>query len=50
MRNNEKIKRAILFAQEAHAGQTYSDVYSYIRHLEMVYEVLVRFGLMMKLF
>ena len=44
MRDNDEIKKAILFAQDAHEGQTYSDVYSYIRHLEMVYEVLVRFG------
>ena len=44
MRDNEIIKRAIEFARKAHDGQTYSDVYSYIRHLEMVYEVLVRFG------
>ena len=44
MRDNEEIKKAIEFARDKHKGQTYSDVYSYIRHLEMVYEVLVRFG------
>ena len=44
MRDNEIIKRAIEFARKFHEGQTYSDVYSYVRHLEMVYDVLVRFG------
>lgn len=44
MRNNENVKKAIQFASKAHEGQTYSDVYSYVRHLEMVYEVLVEFG------
>ncbi len=43
MRNNQLIKKAIEFARVAHEGQTYSDVYSYIRHLEMVYDVLVKF-------
>lgn len=36
--------KAIKFAMEAHGDQKYSEVYSYVRHLEVVYEVLQEFG------
>ena len=44
MRDNEIIKKAIEYARKFHEGQMYSDVYGYVRHLEMVYDVLIRFG------
>jgi len=42
--NKKFLEKAIHFARDAHVGQTYSEVYSYVRHLEHVYEVLIRFG------
>jgi (p)ppGpp synthase/HD superfamily hydrolase len=40
---HEQIKKAMTFAQQKHAAQSY-DQYPYFKHLEDVYKVLLRFG------
>jgi len=42
--NNTPLKLAREFALKVHASQTYSTTHPYYKHLEDVYEVLIRFG------
>lgn len=44
MVREKKRRDAIDFARKAHKDQTYSDVYSYVRHLEAVHEILIEVG------
>jgi guanosine-3',5'-bis(diphosphate) 3'-pyrophosphohydrolase len=39
-----RIKKAMAFAQKAHAAQSYGVIYPYTKHLEDVYKVLLKFG------
>lgn len=41
---HEKIKQAREFTLKAHASQVYAKIYPYFKHLEDVYNVLIRFG------
>jgi len=41
---HELIAKARAFGLKAHTVQTYSDIYPYYKHLEDVYNTLVRFG------
>jgi guanosine-3',5'-bis(diphosphate) 3'-pyrophosphohydrolase len=41
---HEMIKKARAFALKAHNVQVYGDIYSYFKHAEDVYKILLRFG------
>lgn len=41
---HEKIRMAREFALKAHSSQIYGEIYPYYKHLEDVYNVLIRFG------
>lgn len=41
---HELLKKARAYAQKAHLAETYGEVYPYYKHLEDVYNILIRFG------
>jgi len=41
---HELLKKAREFALKAHTTQTYGTIYPYYKHLEDVYNVLIKFG------
>lgn len=41
---HELLKKARVYAQKAHLAETYGEIYPYYKHLEDVYNVLIRFG------
>jgi GTP pyrophosphokinase len=41
---HEQIRRAREYALRAHGNQTYGEIYPYYKHLEDVYNVLIRYG------
>lgn len=41
---HDLIKKAMVYANKAHTGQMYGEVYPYAKHLEDVYNILIDFG------